>query len=68
MRISLLILTGLLYCQVYGQSNLKVYVEDYNKDGVADTLKTYFDGGSGYGGKFVELVNGKTNEVHRVDN
>lgn len=46
----------------------KVQIKDYNKDGVADTLRTYYDGGSSFGGDFLELVNGKTKEVHQATN
>lgn len=65
------ILTGILFLityQFYGQQDIKINVDDFNNNGVADTLKTYYDGGSGFGGKYVGIVNGKTNEYFEMNN
>lgn len=42
-------------------------IADFNLDGVKDTLTSLYDGGSGFGGTIVTLVNGKTNERHEID-
>lgn len=67
-RVLLLLLLYLSYCTSYGQQNIKVNVEDFNKDGVMDTLTSFYEGGSGFGGKYVKLINGKTNETHQLNN
>jgi hypothetical protein len=43
-------------------------VHDFNKDGAIDTLKSYYEGGSGFGGRFVSIINGKTNEIYELTN
>lgn len=52
---------------VFGQ-NPKVIFKDFNNDGYIDTLKSYYDGGSGFGGTYVTLINGKTNENFELNN
>ena len=52
---------------VFGQDS-KTITKDFNNDGVLDTLKSYYDGGSGWGGTFVTLINGKTKENFEMDN
>jgi hypothetical protein len=41
----------------------RVVKKDFNKDGVIDTLTTMADGGSGFGGDFVTLKDGKTGKA-----
>lgn len=48
--------------------NETVVIEDYNNDGYMDTLTSYYDGGSTYGGRFVTVINGKTKEKFEMDN
>src|SRR5690606_33551523 len=50
-----------------GQDNINITSGDFNKDGVIDTLKTFYDGGSGFGGNYVGVVNGKTNEYYELN-
>lgn len=57
----------MLHMVVMGQEP-KVYTYDINKDGYKDKVTSYFDGGSGFGGTFVKIVNGKTKEVFELDN
>ena len=52
---------------IYGQEN-KSYAKDLNKDGFIDTIKSFYDGGSGFGGIFVITVNGKTGEEFVLNN
>lgn len=68
MRRALIILIYMISCQVYGQRDIKVSVDDFNKDGVVDTLKSFYEGGSGFGGRYVQVINGKTNETHELTN
>ncbi len=53
---------------VYSQFNEKTVIEDFNKDGVKDTLHSSYDGGSGFGGTNLRIVNGRTNESFKLDN
>src|SRR5690554_5419971 len=62
--ISLLFLSA--FYQVSAQADKKLTLDDINKDGVIDTLKTFYSGGSGGGGRFVEIVNGKNQERHEL--
>lgn len=52
---------------VFGQ-NPNSIIKDFNNDGYNDTLESYYDGGSGFGGTYVSLKNGKTNEIFEMDN
>ncbi|WP_420573827.1 hypothetical protein [Kordia sp.] len=54
--------------QVLGQRNMEISVNDYNNDKVVDTLKTFYVGGSGFGGMYVQMINGKTNETYELTN
>jgi hypothetical protein len=47
---------------------VKSKIEDFNNDGVMDTMEWYYDGGSGFGGWTCSIVNGKTNELHEIIN
>ncbi|WP_430408856.1 hypothetical protein [Kordia sp.] len=64
----LTILLFLISYQVLGQRTIKVSVNDFNNDKVIDTLKTFYEGGSGFGGRYVQIVNGKTNEHFQLTN
>lgn len=46
---------------VIGQ-NQKIIVNDFNNDAYVDTLISFYEGGSGFGGTYITLVNGKTGE------
>ncbi|MGY3792755.1 hypothetical protein [Aquimarina sp. 433] len=55
---------------VFAQSH-KEYtpiIEDFNKDGVKDTLYAIYDGGSNFGGTDVKLINGKNTETYELSN
>jgi len=67
MKRVLQILSIFIYCNVYSQYNAKTYTGDFNKDGVADTLTSYYDGGSGFGWKYAKITNGKTGEVFSME-
>ncbi|MCD4665596.1 MAG: hypothetical protein K8R68_10020 [Bacteroidales bacterium] len=43
-------------------------LKDFNNDGYTDTLSSYYTGGSGFGGTYVTLVNGKTGENFELNN
>jgi len=68
MQKTLIILLCLISCQVFGQRDIKISVDDFNKDGVIDTLKSFYKGGSGFGGKYVQIINGKTHEIYELSN
>lgn len=55
---------------VFAQSYKKYppVIEDFNKDGVKDTLQAIYDGGSNFGGTDVKLINGKNNETYELSN
>ena len=46
----------------------KYVINDYNNDGYVDTLKSYSGGGSGIGGTYISLVNGKSGEKFELNN
>jgi len=52
---------------LYGQED-KSFTKDLNKDGFIDTIKSSYDGGSGFGGIFVKTINGKTSEEFELNN
>src|SRR5690554_1052872 len=66
MRIILSILLFFIYYQVSAQDSIKLSIEDISNDGVVDTLKTFYQGGSGFGGSYVGIVNGKTNQYYEL--
>ncbi len=41
--------------------------KDFNQDGFLDTLESYYDGGSGSGGTFVTLTDGKTQTKYELN-
>ncbi|MFT5819615.1 MAG: hypothetical protein ACI8ZM_000840 [Crocinitomix sp.] len=41
--------------------------KDFNEDGYTDTLLKYYDGGSGYGGFYIEIKNGATEAVYAIE-
>lgn len=54
--------------QVFSQDDIETIIEDFNKDGIADTLTSFYSGGSGFGGYYVKIINGKTGEDYSMDN
>ena len=52
--------------QTFGQEK-STKVNDFNGDGVSDTLESYYDSGSGFGGKYATLHNGKTDDVYELN-
>jgi len=59
------ILSFLLAGSAFGQNEgTQLEIEDFNKDGSADTLTTFRDSGSGFGSISCSMVNGRTGEVH----
>ncbi|WP_298420512.1 hypothetical protein [uncultured Kordia sp.] len=63
-----IILLFFISSQVFGQRDLKITIADFNNDMVDDTLKTFYEGGSGFGGRYVQMTNGKTNERFELTN
>lgn len=61
----------IFYCisiPVFAQRNLKIVVKDFNQDGFVDSLKTFYEGGSSSGGRYISIKNGKTNELLELEN
>lgn len=60
------IIVGLMALSTYsyGQRDLKTEVKDFNMDGYADTMITYYAGGSGHGGRYAEVIDGRTRQHH----
>ncbi|MDL2228599.1 hypothetical protein LJC30_06910, partial [Odoribacter sp. OttesenSCG-928-L07] len=48
-------------------SDTKAIIEDFNNDGFRDTLTSFYDGGSGFGGNYIVLISGKTKERFELD-
>ena len=61
-------LTIFLAPAILSGQNPATLIKDFNGDGFKDTLTTYYDGGSGFGGKFISLINGKSKEIFEIDN
>ncbi|WP_299776514.1 hypothetical protein [uncultured Formosa sp.] len=60
------ILTFLLPIIAFSQ-NYKTTNKDFNNDGDLDTLESYYDGGSSFGGTYVTLINGKTKDTFKLN-
>ncbi|NOQ72797.1 MAG: hypothetical protein GQ574_12375 [Crocinitomix sp.] len=41
--------------------------KDFNADGYSDTLLKFYDGGSGYGGYYIEIQNGATDATYAME-
>lgn len=63
----ILLLLYLVSYQVFGQNDLKITIDDFNKDGVVDTLKTFYKGGSSFGGNYAQIINGKTKDIYELN-
>ena len=50
----------LLPAVLLSQDYNKYVINDYNNDGFVDTLKSYSAEGSGFGGTYISLINGKS--------
>jgi hypothetical protein len=60
-----IILTTFNFC--WAQYDSTYIFKDFNEDGFTDTLLTYYDGGSGYGGTFVEIRNGANDDLYAMN-
>lgn len=52
---------------IYSQFNERTVIQDFNYDGIKDTLHTHYDGGSSFGGTYAKMINGKTNKSFVID-
>lgn len=52
---------------VHGQLEMDTTIKDFNQDGVQDTLLSYYDGGTGFGGWTAILANGKTDAIYSLN-
>lgn len=57
----------LCFITTYAVSQNITKIEDINGDGYIDTLESYYSGGSGFGGKYCTLIDGKSNEKFEID-
>lgn len=64
--LSFLILLCFLIPNAFVQEQPHMVIEDFNTDGHPDTLISCYEGGSGFGGKYVMVINGKTNECFEL--
>ncbi len=64
----LIIILFFVSSSILAQYNKKEIIKDYNNDRIKDTLRSYFEGGSSFGGTFVEIINGKTKETFKLNN
>lgn len=46
--------------------DIKTEIVDINKDGFSDTVTYFYDGGSGYGGNYCSIINGKNGQVFEL--
>lgn len=67
MKHFLLVAFSLFSLTAFAQVNEKVNIKDIDQDGVLDTLITWYEGGSGFGGDFAKVVNGKTGEIFEMN-
>ena len=68
MRIVLANLLLICSLNLLAQNDTTIVVADYNEDGFPDSLLSYYSGGSGFGGRFVEVIDGKSGEKIAFDN
>ena len=67
-KLLILVLTYFFFIvQSTAQYNKKEIIADYNKDGVLDTLRSRYDGGSAFGGTYVKIIDGKTKKVFKMN-
>ncbi len=57
----------LISFQAFGQQEKSFKIQDFNHDGVVDTLRSFYEGGSGFGGNYVRIINGKSNEIYELN-
>lgn len=67
MKIFLTILVFIISVPLFGQRDTILKISDFNEDGYIDTLKSYYDGGSGFGGRYVKIANGKSDEIYEIN-
>ncbi|WP_405205503.1 hypothetical protein [Aquimarina sp. LLG6339-5] len=60
----------ILFISVDAQSYKEdpLLIEDFNNDMVLDTLYSFYESGSTFGGTHVKIVNGQNNEVYELSN
>ncbi len=61
------VLTTVACLSVQAQRNEFRAVKDIDGDGVKDSLYTFYDGGSGFGGTYGEIVNGASGKTYELD-
>lgn len=66
-RLITFIVFVLFITPLFGQ-NITSKFEDFNLDGYIDTLKCHYEGGSGFGGRYCTIINGKTKKIFELDN
>ncbi len=65
----LLVFTSILLfsgCLSFSQDK-KWVGEDINRDGISDSICVFYDGGTGFGGWYLKMINGKTQEILEMD-
>ncbi len=65
--VAIITLLVLLVPSVLPANENKTLVADFNSDGVKDTLKTRYDGGSGFSFTAVTLTDGRTKETFKYE-
>ncbi len=64
----LLVFNMFIILQAAAQYNKTEEIADFNNDKVMDTLRSQYNGGSTFGGVYVKIIDGKTNEIFELNN
>ncbi len=67
--IKLFVIAYLVFlCQINANGQeVKIETYDINKDGFSDSVTFFYDGGSGYGGNYCSIVNGKNGQIFELN-
>lgn len=67
MRKRISFLAIFMQLSILAQYNEKTIIQDFNYDGIKDTLNSHYEGGSSFGGTYAKVINGKTNQSLEID-
>ncbi|WP_378177455.1 hypothetical protein [Aquimarina sp. SS2-1] len=65
MKSYIILLLSVISIQAQPYKEYPPVIEDFNKDKVLDTLYSFYESGSTFGGTDIKIVNGKNNEVFK---
>lgn len=61
------VLTVFITTISWGQGDTTIRINDFNADGFADTLSSWYDGGTGFGGYYAKITDGRSQQHYIMD-